>query len=687
MVISSKPAKRVALAAMVLSLVFFLITLIVGRWSGFFAISAMSWGILSAAWIWFVLSIQFHQRGLAEQEKLDISQLVKSESSTTIFQATGERSTLFAVAQKRLALLEKWFLPIFSGILAVYQITIGLYLFRGISDALEAETKDPLICAIYMTAIAFVSFIVSRYATGMSQEQLWKPLRAGGSMFLCVAILSFALAVGLALAQFKIFAVVVAVSFTIPVLLVILGAETALNIIFEIYRPRIKGQYSRTAFDSGLLGVINEPSKIFRTVAGAIDYQFGFQVSQTWFYKLLEKAIVPLILFGVVTLYLLSCVVVINPNEQAIIEHFGNPLNDANEVRIVGPGLVFKRPWPIDIVYKYPTKQVMEINVGFVPKTDEKTGEIVHEPLLWGQSHYKEEYNLLVASEQLTDKSGGGAVPVSLVVAAVPVQYKIKDLYAYLYNHNEPQRLLEAICYRELTRFAASAKVDVDSEEDANRSLLGAGRAEAKDILTKRIQVAADQEDLGIEILFLGLQGIHPPVEVAADYQKVIGAVQKKHATILDAQAQRNMTLSLLAGSIQDADELYDLASKYQQAKQEKNIEQMESLEQQLDVAFADAKGDIFKALREAQSESFEKISLARANGERFANQLKAYNAAKRIYKQQQRLAVLEDALKNIRKYIIVADQNDTEVFIIDMKEKLTPSLYEISGLQENSEK
>jgi len=687
MVISSKPAKRVALAALVLSMVFFLVTLLIGRWSGFFAISAMSWLILSAAWIWFVLSIQFHQRGLAEQEKLDMSQLVKSESSTTIFQATGERGTLFAVAQKRLALLEKWFLPVFSGILAIYQIAIGLYLLKGISEALEADTKQPLICAICMTAIAFISFVVSRYSTGMAQEQQWKPLRAGGSMFLCVAILSFVLAVGLALAQFKMFVVVKSVSFIIPVLLVILGAETALNILLEIYRPRIKGQYSRSAFDSGLLGVINEPSKIFRTVAGAIDYQFGFQVSQTWFYKLLEKAIVPLVLFAAVTLYFLSCIAVVNPNEQAVIEHFGNPVNEANDVRIVGPGLVFKRPWPIDIVYKYPTKQVMEINIGFVPKTDEKTGEETHEPLLWGQAHYKEEYNLLVASEQVADRSGGGGVPVSLVVAAVPVQYRIKDLYSYLYNHNEPQRVLEFICYRELTRFAASAKIDVDNEDDANHSLLGAGRAEAKEILTKRIQAAADEAGLGVEILFLGLQGIHPPVEVAADYQKVVGAVQKKYAAILNAQGQRNMTLSMLAGSIQDADELYNLALKYQQAKQEKNTEQMESLERQLDAAFANAEGDIFKTLRQAQSESFEKISLARASGERFADQLKAYNAAKGIYKRQQRLAVLEDALGKIRKYVVVADQNDAEVFIVDMKEKLTPSLYEISGLQENSEK
>jgi hypothetical protein len=47
----------------------------------------------------------------------------------------------------------------------------------------------------------------------------------------------------------------------------------------------------------------------------------------------------------------------------------------------------------------------------------------------------------------------------------------------------------------------------------------------------------------------------------------------------------------------------------------------------------------------------------------------------------------LEEALENIRKYVVVADQNDAQVFIFDAQEKLTPSLYEISGLQESNKK
>jgi regulator of protease activity HflC (stomatin/prohibitin superfamily) len=494
--------------------------------------------------------------------------------------------------------------------------------------------------------------------------------------------LCFALAIGLALAQFQILVVVNVIGFVVPVLLIVLGAETALNIILDIYRPRLKDQYSRSAFDSRLLGIINEPGGIFRTVASTIDYQFGFKVSQTWFYKLLEKAIVPLVLFAAITLYLLSCIIVVNPNEEVIIEHFGNP------IRSEGPGLAFKWPWPIDIAYKYPTKTVSEISIGFVPNVDPKTGKVIPErELLWGKAHYKEEYKLLVASKQTVGELSAGAVPVSLVIAAVPVQYRIKDLYSFIYNHNEPVKLLESICYRELTKFAASATIEVGDEADMDKSLLGAGRAEAKSILTSRIQAAADNAGLGVEIVFLGIQGIHPPPEVAPDYQKVIGAVQKKQALILGAHAKRNKDLSALAGSVEDADKLYSLAAKYQQAKEKNNPEEIEELEHDLDLAFAEAKGDIFTTLRKSQSYAFEKATLARATGQRFASQLKAYRAAKEIYKREQRLAALEEALENIRKYVVVADQNDTQVFIIDVQEKLTPSLYELAGYEESSEK
>ncbi len=690
MAVSSKRSENVAWVSLFLSVVFFAIAFFMGRWSDFFAVSAVSWVVLSSSLIWFALAVQFHQRRLAEQEKLDMGRLAGDAGAPNIFAGQSEQEAIFAVARRRLEILEKWFLPIYSVLVAIYQAVIGLYLLRKLQGFEPVRAEQPfLVCAVSMTAVAFVSFLVSRYATGMSAQSQWKPLRAGGSAMLGAAVICFALAVGLAVAHlFQFYAIVQVVDYVACILLIVVALETALNVVLDIYRPRIKGQYSRAAFDSRLLGIINEPGGIFRSAASAIDYQFGFQVSQTWFYKLLEKAVLPLFIFGAVSLYLMSSVVVVAPDEQAIIERLGNPMTSAGEVRLIGPGLSFKWPWPFDKVRRHPTQQIQEIYVGFEPEIDKETGQIMQEKeLLWGEKHYKEEYPLLVATRFASDNMAeAGGVPVSLINANIPVQYRIKDLYAYTYNHKDPEQLLSAICHNELARFGAGSTVDIGDQGEANQlSLLGAGRTQAKQVLTEVIQKAADAKGLGVEIVFLGLQGMHPPVEVAKDYQAVIGAVQEEQALILNAYRERNSALSFVAGSAEEADQLYDLAARYQQAQTDGDDVAIAALAQELDKAFADASGTIFESLRDAQSYAFEKSVVAAATGKRFASQVQAHEAAPGIYRQEQRLRALVGALENIRKYVIVPGKDSRQIFRVDLKEQLNPDMYDFTKLQETS--
>jgi regulator of protease activity HflC (stomatin/prohibitin superfamily) len=679
MKVSAKRAEYLSIVALLLSLIFFVVVLLVGNWSGFSAVSELGWFLLSSALVWVVLVIQFHQRSLAEREKLDIAQSVDSDEQT-IFQSSGGRGEVLAVAQNRLKLLEKWFLPVFSALIAIYHVIFGISFVNSLVSMPGIEARQPLVCAIYMTAIAFINFLVSRYAVGMSSQNEWKPLRAGGSYSLATAILAFALAIGLALYQFEFTFLISIIKWVIPVLMIVLGAEIVLNLIMDIYRPRIEGQYNRSAFDSRLLGMFSEPGHIFETAATAIDYQFGFRISQTWFYKMLEKTVIPLVIFAGVVVYLLSCFVIVEPNEKVIIEHFGNPVTSSGEVRIKGAGLHIKYPWPIDRAYKYPTEKVMELTIGYVPEKDSRTGRLFSKAKLWGKSHYAEEYKLLVASEHSSGSDQAGAAPVSFVMAAVPVQYRIKDLYSYIYGHRDTAGILEDICYRELTRFAASSGIEVDEKGDIRKNLLGAGRSKAQTTLSERVQQAADKAGLGVEIVFLGLQGIHPPPDVAGAYHKVVGSVQTKQAEMLYAHAGRNRTLSLLAGSVEQAEDLYSLARKYQQGRSEDKSKELADL---LDSEFINSGGDIYKTLKEATSYSYEKAELARATGERFSSQLKAYRAAPEIYKQQQRLTMLEQSLEDIRKYVVIADSNYTQIFIVDVQEKLMPSLYDIGEVED----
>jgi regulator of protease activity HflC (stomatin/prohibitin superfamily) len=466
----------------------------------------------------------------------------------------------------------------------------------------------------------------------------------------------------------------------VPIVIGVLGLETALNFVLDIYRPRLKDQYSSAAFDSRLLAILASPGNILQTAASAIDYQFGFKVSQTWFYKIMEQAVVPLIIVSAVILYFLSCIVIVGAGSEAIIEHFGSAFDSQGNVRLIGPGLTFKLPWPFETAKKFPTKEIQEIHIGYVPEDDPDKQKAA---LLWGKEHYKAEYNLLVATESISSQEKG-AVPVSIIRAAIPVQYRVVDLYKYLYGHGDSRKILETLCYREVIKFAAGARIEPESESGGDEeSLLGAGRAKAAAELVEIIQKEADQMGLGVEIVFMGLQGFHPPPEVSQDFQAVIGAVQKKQAAILEAIAERDKLFTTNVGSVKQAETLYELAEKYMQAKQagKKQQQQTDKIKIELDSAFSQASGQLFAKLRQAQSYAYEKATLAKATGKRFGQQLEAYRASKQIYKHELKMGMLEEALEKIRKYIVVAE-GDKQVTIIDLQEKLVPSLYDIEPVK-----
>jgi modulator of FtsH protease HflK len=68
-------------------------------------------------------------------------------------------------------------------------------------------------------------------------------------------------------------------------------------------------------------------------------------------------------------------------------------------------------------------------------------------------------------------------------------------------------------------------------------------RADIAAALKKALQAEVDRLGLGLEILFVGLKDIHPPVDVAPAYQEVISAQEQKERMIDSARAARAETL------------------------------------------------------------------------------------------------------------------------------------------------
>ena len=208
------------------------------------------------------------------------------------------------------------------------------------------------------------------------------------------------------------------------------------------------------------------------------------------------------------------------------------------------PGLHIKLPWPIDQVYRYETRKIQSFNVGFVPGEDESHEKAV----LWTGKHSKEESNWLIASRKdrasemasaRPGQPGEQGIPADLINVSVPVQFQIKDLKAWAYSHTDAANLLERVATREVVLYLAG----IDLFE-----LMSSGLAEAARDLRSRIQDHADRLKLGVNIVLVGLQDLHPPVKVAPKFEEVVGALQENQARLHEAEGYAGRTVTLAKG-------------------------------------------------------------------------------------------------------------------------------------------
>ena len=344
-----------------------------------------------------------------------------------------------------------------------------------------------------------------------------------------------------------------------------------------------------------------------------MDYQFGFKVSDTWFYRFLEKALVWLVLAQLAILALSTCFTIVEAGDQALLECFGKPMGADG---VIGPGLHLKPPWPIGRTINYHTERIQTFLVGAEP---EKT-----ETIAWTVSHAKEE-KFLVAGTMNTGVPTGNSPPVSLLSVSIPVQYQITNLANWAYINEDPVTLLTNIAEHEVVQYLASADFD---------DLMSRGRAVASVALQQNIQQQADIFKLGARVIFVGLEDIHPPTKVAEIFEKVVGASETREAKILQAKAHETVTNAW-------------------------------------------ATGESFKRVTTAEAFQHGQITNASARAMLFTNQALAYSAApgfRGVYEQQAYLEALIENSADARKYII-ATTNAPNIPIFDLEDKVRQDL------------
>jgi len=633
------PLKRAESAAgfvLVVTGVAGLVALLLARGYRSASAEAEAWHLLVGALVWVVALMHQRLRRLADEEAREVGSLRarrEREAGTSLFEE--ERQLDLFMARNRLEQFEKYFLPAFSIVILLALGGLSAWLLRRLATTAEPPpVRQPLMTAVvFIVGIAFVSFLLGRYTGGLATRKPWRGIRPGASYSMSCALGSFLVGVGLVCYHYELPVVERVMAYVVSGLLGVIALELLLSLVLSVYRPRLAAQEPRPAYDSRLLGMLTTSRGLLRTTAETLDYQFGFRVSETWFYRFLERAIAPLILFQMATLYLLTCFVIVDTGEQAVIERWGRPLKGREAL---GPGLKLKWPWPIDIARRYPVKRVEMLMVGEQIKEDV-------EAYLWTISHAEKPYNLLVANretEQHTPKGpegdtrpappeGKGAepedvVPVSMLAGTVYVYYAVRDLYDFLYSYADPKATLSAVSHGELVRYAASSDF---------LELLGRGRGEAATHLKKRIQGRADEIGLGVDIVGVSLQGVHPPIEVGESFEDVVGAMEDKAASVLEAKGYRNDTVPA-------------------------------------------AEAAAHRRETEADAYKRRRTAVAPAQAARFLDQLGVFRISPRVFRHRELLSMMEEALADRRKIIKPAWADAHEVTVIDLKDVLLPGMF-----------
>jgi membrane protease subunit HflK len=621
--------------------------------------------------VWVIIALVYQQMRLARLEALESEQLARRAGTEESLFAQSPEDLM--VAQRRLTGLLRLGLPLVGLLTGLYLVGGGAWLLWrvpveplaqiNVMDALARAPYNPLLAATITGALFFVVLVSSRYLAGLARTQPWGLLRAGANHLMGAGALAGAAAVLLALANTGLPVPLAILGWAAPIFAIVIGSEILLTVLLDLYRPRRRGELPQPAFESRLLGLLTSPENVARTLNDAINYQFGFEITRSWFWQLLARAALPLAGGAVAVLLALSCVVIVPTGHQAVVLRFGEVTGEALE-----PGFHLKAPWPVSVAALHDVERVRQIHL-WSPEGDEDGMR------LWTRDHTPQaEPNLvLVAREPYRARAGSAQVPNGLARLEVVVQYRIADLGRYVRSAADPEAMLNTWTESEAARTALRFELD---------AVLGEARSAAGAQLRRGLQARAER--LGVEVLDASFVNAQPPeaLGVSASWHNVVRARYARDARLQEARRRSTQTLVEAVGSRTVARQVVEqLAEIARLTRDGTPAEALSEREQAVEQALREADGEAARILAEARAERWERENSVRGAAERFGGRLAAYEANPRVYGMRLYLEALAEGLDGARKLLIGSKQQDLNLRL-DLKQQ-QDNLQNILGAQE----
>lgn len=486
--------------------------------SGSFVAAGVSLHLVACFWVWLGVLLTARREVKARDEALESQRLaaLAAEGRRALFD--GEQRD--DEGARSLSWFRRVGHPVITLILAGLVLAGAAYSFKRFP--VEEPAPSLAVAAVFGGA-AFALLLLGRYAFVLARQG-GVLAGAGGRRAISGALVTFLACLATAAGE-KGLSQADQLGYVYVAIEVLLALEALLLLVLEAYRPRRPGDVPRPPFDSRLLGLLSSPGDVARSIARAVDYQFGFSISQTWFYRFLSRWVVPLVAFTLISFWLLSALVVVEPHQRTLVRRLGRL-----QAEPLGPGLHFKLPWPIDRTEAVAATRLHSVHTG----RDRAEAADADAPILWTVRPWKVEESSAAEAENLVliarESAREGETPVNLVSAAATVHYRVADPKTFAERAQDPGAVLEVLAERELSFLFGGEDLDRLLRERTRHALALRDRLQA---------IASERLALGLSVESTLLTDLQPPVAVGRAFEEPTAAQEQSQAEVLRARVER----------------------------------------------------------------------------------------------------------------------------------------------------
>ncbi len=392
--------------------------------------------------------------------------------------------------------------------------------------------------------------------------------------------------------------------------------------------------------------------------------------------------VLKVIMIVLVVAFLASGFKSVEPDENALVLRFGK-IRGVGEERLLGPGLHWIFPYPIDEIVRIPVAKKVDLTVRsfwYYQSQERMLSEpsIEKTRVLPELDPTKDGYCITRSEKQDETTSGSGGSDYNIVHSKWQLTYKIDDPERFFKNvyveDVKPGDIYFDVITESITPLLQSLFEDVIVTAIVNYTIddvMYEQVARLTDDVKRLLQEKFDTIESGIKVVRIQLTDRTWPLQVDAAFEALVTASQDRQTAISQAQTYAESTLNETAGPV---------AEKLFLALNDDTIS-----EEEMELLWSQLAGKAQEIITEARAYRTKVVANARANAEYFQELLPEYRKHPELVVQK----IYQDAIERIfdnavEKFVIQPTEGTKETEFRIMLNR-DPSLKSKTGKEQTT--